>query len=149
MKKRKLLLIIVLVIIAAGAYLYFSSREKVPDPSNDKPDAVITASALLEAFDKDTLAARKSYVNKLLQVSGEVISVDSLGAVVLGEQGQASSVSVSLDTRHIEEYRKLKTGSPAVLKGWCTGYSKAEGEDLLASLGTTVELNFASVVEPK
>jgi len=149
MKKRTLFLIVILVIAAAGAYLYFSSLQKVPDPSGDKPDAVVTASALLEAFDRDTIAAGKLYINRLLQVSGTVISVDSSGAVVLGEEGQASSVSVSLDPRHIQEYKKLKTGNPAVLKGRCTGYSKGEGDDLLSSLGTTVELNFASVVEPK
>jgi hypothetical protein len=82
----------------------------------------------------------------LMEVTGTVKTVDSTGSVVLGEEGTASSVTASLDRRHIDEYKNLKPGTRAVIKGRCTGYSKSgDVGDLLAVLGTTVELNFATV----
>jgi len=47
------------------------------------------------------------------------------------------------------DYEKLKVGSNAVLQGVCSGYDKASSDDLMASLGTTVELRSAGVKEKK
>ncbi len=150
MKKRTLIVLLILLAVAAGAYIIYSKYEqKNPDLQNSKPEITIAAMELILAFDKDSAAARIKYVDKLLEVSGMVMSVDSSGSVVLGEEGNPSSVTVSLDRRHVNDHLKLSVGKEAVLKGKCTGYSKAAGDDLLASLGTTVELNFASVVEIK
>ena len=150
MKKRTLIVLLILLAVAAGAYIIYSKFEqKNPDLKNRKPDHTIAAKELIHAFDQDSATARIRYVDKLLEVSGLVMSVDSSGAVVLGEEGDPSSVTVSLDRRHVNDHLKLTVGKEAVLKGMCTGYSKAAGDDLLASLGTTVELIFASVVDNK
>ncbi|MGZ5286472.1 MAG: OB-fold protein [Flavisolibacter sp.] len=150
MKKRTVIIIFILLTVLVGAYIiYRKFEQKNPDLKTRKPDITISALALIMAFDKDTTVASNQYVDKLLEVSGQVISVDSSGSVVLGEEGNPSAVTISLDRRHISDHLKLSVGSVAVLKGMCTGYSKASGDDLLASLGTTVELNFASVVEKK
>ncbi len=150
MKKRTLIVLLILLAVAAGAFIIYSKFEqKNPDLKSRKPDLTIAAKELILAFDQDSAASRIKYVDKLLEVSGMVMSVDSSGAVVLGEEGDPSSVTISLDRRHVNDYLKLTVGKEAVLKGMCTGYSKASGDDLLASLGTTVELNFASVVENK
>ncbi len=150
MKKRTVIILLILLAVALGAFIVYNKFEqKNPDLKSKKADITISATDLIRAFDEDSAMARRQYVDKLLEVSGQVISVDSSGSVVLGVEGDPSSVTVSLDRRHTGDYRKLSAGSPAILKGMCTGYSKAEGDDLLASLGTTVELNFASVVEKK
>ena len=146
MKKKYIIVIVILFIAATGAYIGITKfKEQTPDTSKKKPDVVITAKELITAFDQDTAAAKKRFIDKLLEVSGVVISVDTTGSVVLGEAGDPSAVTVSLDRRHIDDHKKLEPGKIAVLKGICTGYSKGSGDDLLASLGTTVELNFASV----
>lgn len=143
--KRTIIIIILAVIIIGGAIAYKMFREETPDVVNQKPDVSMDATALLAAFDKDTTSAIKNYLNKILEVKGNVKSIDTSGAIILGEEGTASEVVVGLDRRHMKDHEKLKVGSVAILQGVCSGYSKGGGDDLLASLGTTVELRSAGV----
>lgn len=145
--KRILLVVTILIIAIGGWYAYKTYQQKTPDVVNRKPDVVINAKELLEAFDKDTTAARKQYVDKIVEVTGYVKKIDTAGSVVLGEEGSASEVTVGLDRRHLKDIEKLKPGSVAVLQGVCSGYDKGSGDDLLASLGTTVELRSAGMKE--
>jgi len=67
--------------------------------------------------------------------------------VVLGEEGSASEVTIGLDRRHIQDYKKINAGAIAKFQGVCSGNDKGNSDDLLASLGTTVELRSAGVKE--
>jgi predicted phosphodiesterase len=145
--KRFILIVVILVLVLGGWYAYNVYQEKTPDVVSKKPDVIITAGELLHAFDSDTAAARKLYIDKIIEVTGNVKKIDTSGSVVLGEEGSASEVTVGLDQRHLMDIEKLKTGSVAVVQGVCSGYDKGSGDDLLASLGTTVELRSAGVKE--
>ena len=147
--KRTIIVIILLVIVIGGFIAYRMIKEETPDVVNKTPDAALEAATLLAAFDKDTASAIKNYLNKIIEVTGNVKSIDTSGAVILGEEGNPSEVVVGLDRRHMKDHEKLKVGSHAVLQGVCSGYSKGGGDDLLASLGTTVELRSAGVKEKK
>ncbi len=150
---KKTIIVLVIVIVAVGGwYAYKMYQEKTPDVVNKDPDIVITAATLLEAFDKDTASARKQYVDKIVEVTGNVKRIDTTGSVVLGEEGSASEVTVGLDRRHLKDYEKLKVGSVAILQGICSGdrsSGSSDPNDLFASLGTTVELRSAGVKEKK
>jgi hypothetical protein len=147
---KRTIIIIALLIIAIGVWYGVKMfKLQTPDVVNKKPDVVVSVKDLLEAFNKDTASARKQYVDKIIEVTGNVKRIDTTGSIVLGEEGSASEVTVGLDRRHSKDYQKLKTGSVAVLQGVCSGYDKASGDDLLASLGTTVELRSAGVKEKK
>jgi hypothetical protein len=148
--KRIILIVIVLVIAVGGWYAYELYQKKTPDVVNKTPDAKVTAQELLEAFSNDTAAARKKYVDRIVEVTGNVKRIDTTGSVVLGEEGSTSEVTVGLDRRHLFDYKMLREGSVAVVQGICTGStgsSNADPTDLLASLGTTVELRSAGVKE--
>jgi len=145
--KRTVLIIVLLVIVLGAWYAYSRYQEKTPDVVNKKPDVVTTAKELIEAFNTDTASARKKYVDKIIEVTGIVKRIDTTGAIVLGEEGSASEITVGLDRRHIEDYKKIKEGAIAKLQGVCSGYQKGNNDDLLASLGTTVELRSAGVKE--
>jgi hypothetical protein len=145
---KRTIIVIVLLIIAFGVWYGVKMYKlQTPDVVNKKPDVVVSVKDLLEAFNKDTASARMQYVDKIVEVTGNVKRIDTTGSVVLGEEGNASEVTVGLDRRHLKDYQKLKTGSVAVLQGVCSGYDKASGDDLLASLGTTVELRSAGIKE--
>lgn len=145
---KRTIIVIVLLIIAFGVWYGVKMYKlQTPDVVNKKPDVVVSVKDLLEAFNKDTASARMQYVDKIVEVTGNVKRIDTTGSVVLGEEGNASEVTVGLDRRHSKDYQKLKTGSVAVLQGVCSGYDKASGDDLLASLGTTVELRSAGIKE--
>ncbi|WP_121354394.1 OB-fold protein [Flavisolibacter nicotianae] len=146
MKRRILLGIIafVLVVGLVGAYFYF---KQTPDIVQDKPHAAVQAKDLLAAFEQDTAAARRQYIDKVVEVTGVVKRVDTSGAVVLGDETSPSEVVIGLDRRHMKDYESLKIGSVAVMQGICSGYAKSSSDptDLLASLGTTVQLRSAGV----
>jgi hypothetical protein len=143
--KRIVLVMVVLVLIIGGWYAYAIYQEKTPDVVGKEPEVVTTAKELLEAFDKDTADARKKYIDKIVEVSGTVKRIDTTGSVVLGEEGTASEVTIGFDRRHIGDYKKIKEGAMAKFQGVCSGYDKGNSDDLLASLGTTVELRSAGV----
>lgn len=149
--KRKIIFLVIGVIAIAGlvgAYFYF---KQTPDVVQSKPDVVVNAKELIAAFEQDTVAAHKKYIDKIVEVTGTVKSIDTSGAVVLGEEGTASEVVVGLDRRHLNDHRQLQVGVTTVLQGICSGYSTSGGDpnDLLASLGTTVQLRSAGVKSVK
>jgi len=143
---KRIILVVVILVIAIGSwYAYNMFQEKTPDVVGKKPDVVTTAQELLDAFNNDTASARKKYIDKIVEVTGTVKKIDTTGSVVLGDEGSTSEVTIGLDRRHIDDYKKIKTGSIAKLQGVCSGYDKGNSDDLLSSLGTTVELRSAGV----
>lgn len=143
--KRTLLLVVLIIVIGGGWYAWTKYDERTPDVVDKNPDVVVDAKTLIAAFDQDTASASKKYIDKIVEVTGNVKKIDTSGTVILGEEGTLSEVSIGFDRRHMEDHKRLKVGSTAVLQGICSGYTKGDGDDLLASLGTTVELKQAGV----
>lgn len=147
--KKIIIIVIVLIVAVAATYAYQLYQQKTPDVVNRTPDVKVSAKDLLDAFMKDTAAARKMFVDKIVEVTGNVKRIDTSGAIVLGEQGSAMEITIGLDRRHVKDYEKLKEGLVAVLQGICSGSTNnsisTDPTDLLASLGTTVELRSAGV----
>ena len=143
-----LLIVVGLVLVAGliGAYFYFKTT---PDVVQDKPDVAVQAKELIAAFDKDTAAARLQFVDKVVEVTGQVKRIDSANAVVFGEEGSSYEVIVGFDRRHLEDYKKFKLGVVATKQGIFSGYKKSgnsDPTDLIASIGgTTVQLRSAGV----
>lgn len=142
--KRKIILAVVLLIVVIAAVAGWKYFEKTDDLVEKEPAAKVTAGDLIAAFDSDTAAAAKLYLNKVIEVTGIITKVD-LSAVEMGENDSPSVVAIGLDERHLGDIGNLKTGTQAILQGECTGYDKASGDDLLASLGVTVHLRAAGV----
>lgn len=142
--KRFLLVVVILIIALGGWYAYTKYDEKTPDVVDRKADIVITAKDLIEAFDKDSATANQKYTGKLIEVSGTAKSVDT-SAILLGDSTSRSAVRCSIDSRHLNDYKKVKIGSMITMQGEYVGY---EMEEMLGeNLGTTVTLNFAGVKE--
>lgn len=151
--KRIIWITVILIIVIGGGYAYYLYKKQTPDITNGKPDVAVTAKDLLDAFNKDSAAARKQYVDKIVEVTGNVKKIDTTGSLVLGEQESLSEVVVGFDRRHMKDYEKLKLGTTAVVQGICSGArnenSSSDPTDLLAGLGTTVELRSAGVKNKK
>jgi len=143
--KQKIILIVLIIIVAGAWFAWTKYNERTPDVVDRKPDVTVDVKTLVAAFDEDTASASKKYIDKIVEVTGNVKKIDTTGTVILGEEGMLSEVVIGLDRRHMEDYKQLKVGSIAMLQGICSGYSKGDGDDLLASLGTTVELKQAGV----
>ena len=92
---------------------------------------------MIKAFESDSAAATRQYVDKVIAVQGNVKQIDADGnpvVIFLGEEGAMSSVKCSMDSAHADQYKALVKGSPAIIKGTCSGYQTEE------LLGTDVEL---------
>ena len=137
--KRIILLLALIVLIAAGWYGYKLYTGKVPSLTDVKTDASITAVNLIDAFEKDSAAANKQYLGKILEVQGTVKSIDTPSAtVVLGNPASSSSVRCSMDSAFVKTIAALNQGSTVVIKGACTGFMPDETG---LGLGSDVVLN--------
>ncbi|MDQ6608777.1 MAG: OB-fold putative lipoprotein [Bacteroidota bacterium] len=149
--KRKIVIGVLILIVVAAIIGYRMYSKQTPDIVQDKPDITVTVKDLIAAFEKDTAAASKLYIDKIIEVTGLIKSVDTSGAVVMGEEGNPSDVVVGLDRRHLNDVVGLKEGSVAVMQGICSGYNKSSGnaDDLLAGLGATIQVRSAGLKAKK
>jgi hypothetical protein len=149
MKRTVTILLIVLILIVIGALIgYRMYTNKVPNYADQTPDLTVSTTELADAFNKDTAIASKRFMDKIVRVTGLVKSLDS-SAVVLGDEGSLSDIVVGLDDRNLKGIQHLKVGDTAMLQGKFSGYSKASGDDLLASLGATIKIDYAGLKDRK
>ena len=136
--KRTILLIVLALVVVLGFYGYREYFRKNKDLQDVAPEATITAPELIKAFETDSAGANKSYLGRIIAVSGTVKTVEKeegAATVVLGEAGTMSSVRCSMDTAHVAEVATVKEGQPVTVKGALTGFNQDE------LLGSDVVLN--------
>jgi hypothetical protein len=142
--KRNILIILLVVFVFGGFFAYRIYSDETKDIVNRQPDLKTTAAELVAAFEKDSSSAMKTYIDKIIEVTGKVRSIDTSGAVILGDEGSESSVIFSLDRRHLNDHKEARAGEAVVMQGKCTGVRL--GEEIMGiRLGTTIEFNFAGV----
>ena len=141
MKKKKRWLYVVLallVILAAIAwYIYKEYNRTHKDTAKMKADFSLRTNALLKEFAADEKGSNAKYWDKVIRIEGLVKEIrrDEKGfySIALGDTASLSSVRCSIDSTHGAEAAALKTGSPAVIKGICSGYNADEmlGSDVI------------------
>jgi hypothetical protein len=126
----------ILVLAASyGLREYFRTHN---DLRREPAFARMTAQALIEAFEKDSLRSNRLYVNKVLAVQGRITHLQSDEnpvVISVGEDGQMSSVQCSMDSTHTDTYRSRAAGEVVTIKGVCTGalYQDLFGTDVKMS----------------
>lgn len=121
----KILLGVVLFIAIAGIgtaiYLYVKPHT---DLSKAKPDFIITAIDLQKAFEENETAATTKYVKKIVEVTGEVVSVAAGEAnainVTLKSGSDLSSVICTFPSSI--DKSKFTPGSRITIRGECSGF---------------------------
>lgn len=121
----KISLIAGFILVIAGAvtgfYLYNKQHK---DLGKAKPDYVITATDLLKEFEKDESAASAKYVNRIIEVSGTIESLntgkDNTLSIILKTDSDFSTVICTfLKAQNHEEF---KPGNEITVKGECSGF---------------------------
>ena len=146
--KRKIILGVILLIVVGGIVGYMIVFKSRADIVNEKPDIKVTVQELVASFEKDTAAASKQFIEKVVEVTGRVKRIDTAGAVILGEDGSPSEVVVAFDQlHHKKDYEQIKVGRQTTLQGVGSSYtiSGSDPNDLLSGLGTTVQIRSAGV----
>ena len=121
----KIAIAVVLVIAVAGigTALYFYNL-KPQDLQKSKPDYVVTSIGLQKEFEADETGASAKYINKIVEVTGEVISV---------EEGERGSLNISLQTESdfskvictfpsVENPDIFEQGKEITIRGDCSGF---------------------------
>ena len=137
--KRFILFLLVIIVLAGGWYGYKLYTGKVPSLTEVEADATVSATDLIAAFEKDSASANKQYLGKILEVSGNVKSIEKESSTVaLGNIEGNSSVRCSLDSAFVKDIASLNPGSTITIKGNCTGFMPDETG---LGLGSDVILN--------
>lgn len=114
---------IALSAILAGLYLY---NLKHTDMAKARPDFIITATALQKEFEINETIASAKYINKVIEVTGEIASVTQAGGnnlnISLKTGNDISSVVCTFPV--IEDRSKIKNGDIIVLRGECSGFTQ-------------------------
>lgn len=134
-----------LVGVGLGTFGYFkiiSPPDIHSTVAKQKPDFELTADALYNDFDADADAANSKYLGKTIKLSGTVGEMSALPEsrmlVRLELSDPMGSVSAEFGPDEKAKLEALSVGSALTLKGTCTGANA--GDDLLAALGTDVQL---------
>ena len=121
--KKILGIIALLGILAAGVgyYMYNKPTESLADV---KPAFTASADALFTEYESDETTANKKYLDKTIEVTGKVMSVnaDTSGlAITLETSSGMFGVICKLEDKHVEE-SAYQAGQKVKMKGQCTGY---------------------------
>jgi hypothetical protein len=119
--KKILLAVTVLIIIGVctGIYLWFKPHEKV----ENKKGVVITAVALAQEYGANEQQADTKYLNKALEVSGKVSSIeknqDGGLAITLDTGDPMAGVQCTMRDRNVQ----INKDQDVTIKGFCSGHS--------------------------
>jgi len=112
-----------LVVGLAGTALYLYN--KPPRNVADETGIPVSATELYSKFTSNEPQANQAYLNKVLQVSGQVLEVKNSTAagkvVVLNTGDPMFGVACSLSSVETPA-RPVKPGEKITIKGICTGY---------------------------
>ena len=110
------------VLLAVAIYVWFFVWNK-PALNIEKAKAItIEASALFDEYSANEKAANAKYIDKVLEVSGEVTNVsknaEGLTVIMLKTNDLMFGVNCTMEEKEVE----CKAGDTLTLKGICTGY---------------------------
>src|SRR6187402_1797583 len=90
--KRRHWIIVLLIIVAGGLLAGYLILNKPHPKAEDQTGIAITSTELFAAFKNDEAAANKKYLNKVIAVSGQLVSSEKnqdgqTVAILLGDTG--------------------------------------------------------------
>jgi hypothetical protein len=122
MRKETLLYIalgVLIAVIVAGMMMWNKPHETV----DDKAAMSISATKLTGDFEKDETAANSRYINKPLEVTGEISEVsknqDGKTVLILASENPLSGVQATLR----ENGAVAAIGQKVTVKGFCNGFT--------------------------
>lgn len=146
MKRSTLILLVIVLLAAAGWFGYKMVYRQVKPLTEVKTEFHLSAQELIIAFEQDTAAANKQYLGKVIEVTGNVKSVETeekSATIVLGPSGSMSSVRCSMDSTQVQQATQVEEGTEVTIKGACTGFISEEllGSDVILNRSVLVTGN--------
>lgn len=139
--KKIIITVLVLGGIGGGIGLYMYNKPH-KNYVKAKPEISLSATELIKAFEQDEKSANAKFLNKIIEVNGEVvdISTSKSNEIAIALNDAMFGVTLTLDVEYSldnkERIRSVKIGDNITLKGRCDG------------LLTDVRLSKCSIVLP-
>lgn len=125
-RKIKIAVSVLAIAIAGVLYGYYLFNKPIESISNMDADFKMTATALQMAYENNEKASDKMYLGKVIEVTGNVQSVDTDKKgninILLDTDNPISVVSCSIDLKANCVSPNLKPGQSIVIKGFCSGF---------------------------
>jgi len=120
-KKKTILGMVALLFLAGVGYGFYMWFKPHRDVTNEK-GIEITSEAIFDSFASNEMKANELYLNKAIQVTGEVIQVkkNQLGKTVVYLKSNDSIYGVNCTFKN--DPGLLQKNSVITFKGICTGY---------------------------
>ena len=77
-------------------------------------------SELLEAFEGDEYLANKKYLDKIIEVKGNISKIEDHKSIYIDTENPLSSIIFEMEEG--QDITSLKVGDVITIKGLCTGY---------------------------
>lgn len=136
-------LALVVIAVLVGLYKYYQPQK---DYASSKPDFVVSAEELFNAFEQDEAAANEKFVtkNSTIQVSGVLSEVvyeaDSTISILLKSPNNSDvAIYCGLASKDPEAVKKLQAGSKISVKGQCAGFQGLIDKSVYMIRGAVVE----------
>lgn len=115
------ILAIIIIMAVTGWYIYNKPHQGIADAVTDMQ---ITATDLYSDFQKDENLANKKYLNKIIEVTGNVAEVQNVNGsqiILLSSTSDMGGVSCQL-TKDGNNKKTVKKSTTVTVKGKCSGY---------------------------
>lgn len=125
MSKKKIIIAILILSIIGGFFGYKIYNKPHVNVAKTSSDITINASDLLNDFSTDEASANTKYLDKIVEVKGEISSLkieDGKGIISLKTNDDFGSVRCTLSETATQKMNTLKEGDQVTVKGICTGY---------------------------
>jgi len=115
--------VMVFAVVGIGIGIYLFNLEAA-DLRKAKPDFIISAADLQQAFENNEVSASAKFVNRIIEVSGNIesISIGEENALNLTLQTGSDLSSVICTIPDAASTVNLSTGNPITVRGECSGY---------------------------
>jgi hypothetical protein len=115
--------VLLLVIVIIGVALYYYNL-KPKDLREAKPDFFLSATELQQAFDLNEADATTKYVNKVIEVTGEILSArpGEKGSYNIALKTGNESSMVNCNFPVLSDPEAFHVGDSITLRGVCSGY---------------------------
>lgn len=118
---RKIIIVLAVIGAIGGGIGFYMFNKPLESTMSMKADYSIEPGVLLAAFEEDEAAANTKYLDKVIEVKGQVQKVEKADdkiAVYLETDNLMSSIIFQMEEAGVQ----FEKGEEVTLKGICTGY---------------------------
>lgn len=123
---KKYVLALLVIVLAAASYGYYLYNKKPADVRLMEANYKLTATALLNEYNKDEAAANIKYLDKVIEVEGTVAEIkldpeNGQASVILDTGDPMAAITCSFYNEEAASVKKLTVRQVTTIKGKCTG----------------------------